>query len=75
MNIIRHIKKGGQKMNNKAHTLYVRPERWETIEKKAWQLSIEADRVIKPTDVADALLFRGIKEITIEDIELTKKSR
>lgn len=62
-------------MGKKPHTLYVRADRWEAIEKKAWQLSIEADRVIKPTDVADALLWKGIKDLTIKDIELAKDAR
>jgi hypothetical protein len=62
-------------MAEKPHTIRVRHERWEAIEKKAWQLSSQAQRVIKPTDVADALLFTGIKSITIEDIEHAKRSR
>lgn len=62
-------------MSKKAHYLYVRPDRWEAIEKKAWQLSREADRVIKPTDIADTLLWKGVKDLTIEDIELAKNAR
>lgn len=62
-------------MAKKPHTLYVRAERWETIEKKAWTLSQQAKKVIKPTDIADTLLWKGIKDLTIEDIEMAKKAR
>lgn len=62
-------------MPKKPHSLSVRADRWEAIEKKAWQLSIEANKVIKPTDVADTLLWKGIKDLTIEDVELAKKAR
>jgi hypothetical protein len=62
-------------MSDKAHTLRVRPDRWEKIEKKAWQLSTEAQKVIKPTDVADALLWKGLKDISIEDVAMAKKAR
>lgn len=58
-----------------SHTLYVRMSRWEKIEKKAWQLSAQADRVIKPTDVADALLEMGLKDVTLEDVERAKSTR
>ncbi len=57
------------------HSLRVRGSRWEKIEKKAWELSIKANKVIKPTDVADALLARDIDSITIEDIEAAKETR
>lgn len=60
---------------SKSHSIRVRAERWEAIEKKAWQLSTEAKKIIKPTDIADALLFKGIKDIKIEDVELAKKAR
>lgn len=57
------------------HSLRVRKDRWEAIEKKAWQLSMEAKKPIKPTDVADAILFKGLKDLKLEDIELAKKTR
>ena len=57
------------------HSLRVRGSRWEKIEKKAWELSIKANRVIKPTDVADALLARDINSVTLEEIEKAKKTR
>lgn len=56
-------------------TIRVRGSRWEAIEKKAWQLSIKADKVIKPTDVADAILSKYVNEITAEDIEEEIKKR
>lgn len=62
-------------MNDKSHSVRVRGDRWEAIEKKAWQLSTEAKKIIKPTDVADTLLWKGIKEVTIADIEMAKKTR
>jgi len=65
----------GQEMSKESHSIRVRGERWAAKEKKAWQLSNEAKRIIKPTDVADALLFKGIKDLKIEDVELAKQSR
>lgn len=57
------------------HSLRVRGPRWEKIEKKAWELSIKANKVIKPTDVADALLARDLDGVTLEEIEKAKQSR
>lgn len=57
------------------HSLRVRGARWEKIEKKAWELSIKANKVIKPTDVADALLARDLESVTLEEIEKAKESR
>jgi len=60
---------------DKPHTLRIRASRWRSIEKKAWQLSSEASRIIKPTDIADALLWKGIKDITSSDVEMAIKAR
>lgn len=57
------------------HSLRVRGQRWEKIEKKAWELSIKANKVIKPTDVADALLSKNVDLITLEEIEEAKEKR
>ena len=57
------------------HTLRVRSKRWEAIEKKAWELSIKAQKPIKPTDVADALLHMNVGKVTIDDIEEARKHR
>lgn len=62
-------------MSKDSHSIRVRGERWELIEKKAWQLSNESKKIIKPTDVADAILWKGVKEIKIEDIDNAKKTR
>jgi hypothetical protein len=56
-------------------TIRVRGARWEAIEKKAWEFSIKENKVIKPTDVADALLSKFLNELTIEDVEKAKESR
>ena len=56
-------------------TIRVRGTRWDAIEKKAWEFSIKANKVIKPTDVADALLAKFIDSITIEDVEKEKETR
>jgi len=59
-----------------AHTtIRVRGARWEAIEKKAWEFSIKLNKVIKPTDIADALLWKGLKDLTIEDVEEAKRNR
>lgn len=62
-------------MSKDRHSLYVRGDRWAAIEKKAWQLSAEAKRIIKPTDIADALLWKGIKDLSIADVEMAKEAR
>ena len=67
--------KGERKMIKESHSLRIRPDRWDAIEKKAWQLSNEAGQIIKPTDIADAILWKGIKDIKLEDVGLAKKTR
>jgi hypothetical protein len=62
-------------MSKESHSLRIRPSRWEAIEKKAWQLSTEAGKIIKPTDIADAILWKGIKDIKVEDVVLAKKTQ
>ena len=62
-------------MSGKGHSLRVRTDRWEAIERKAWKLSMEIDRPVKPTDVADAILAKGVKDVCIEDIRAAKDSR
>ena len=56
-------------------TIRVRGARWDAIEKKAWEFSIKENKVIKPTDVADALLSNFLDKLTIEDIEKAKETR
>ncbi|MEC4749224.1 hypothetical protein [Methylomicrobium sp. Wu6] len=56
-------------------TIRVRGARWEAIEKKAWEFSIKENKVIKPTDIADALLSKYINEITIEDVKEAMEKR
>lgn len=56
-------------------TIRVRGSRWEAIEKKAWEFSIKKNKVIKPTDVADALLSKFLQDLTIEDVEEAMKKR
>ncbi len=57
------------------HTVRVRGKRWEAIEKKAWELSTKAQKVIKPTDVADTLLYMNLGDVTLDKIEEAKNSR
>ena len=59
---------------SEGHSFRIREERWKRIEKKAWELSQKAGKLIKPTDIADAALWRYVSQITLEDIENTKKS-
>jgi len=56
-------------------TIRVRGARWDAIEKKAWEFSIKENKVIKPTDVADALLSLFLEKLTIEDVEKAKETR
>jgi len=53
-------------------TLRIRGEHWDAIEKKAWELSIKENRVIKPTDVANAIISKWTAEITAKDVEEEK---
>lgn len=64
----------GKRMKT-SHSLRVRIKTWEAIEKKAWSLSSKAGRIIKPTDIADGILFKGIKDIKIEDIQMAMDAR
>lgn len=57
------------------HSVRVRSERWKAIEKKAWELSLKAKKPIKPTDVADTMLWKGLEEVSLDDIDEAKKSR
>ena len=56
-------------------TIRVRSKRWDAIEKLAWDFSIKLNKVVKPTDVADALLWKNLKELTIDDVEEAKLNR
>jgi hypothetical protein len=58
-----------------AHTVRIREKRWIKVEKKAWELSAKAKKIIKPTDIVDALFSKYINEITVEDTEKAKKTR
>ncbi|MEJ1339149.1 MAG: hypothetical protein RPU73_10480 [Candidatus Sedimenticola sp. (ex Thyasira tokunagai)] len=58
-----------------SHSFRIRADRWEKIEKKAWELSREADKFVKPTDIADAIVWKYASEITLEDVENAKKTR
>lgn len=58
-----------------SYTARIRDVRWEKIEKKAWKLSQEANRLIKPTDILDAILYKYTEEIKLRDIEEAKNNR
>ena len=58
-----------------SHSFRIRAERWKRIEKKAWELSQRAKKLIKPTDIADTVLWKYIDKINIEDVENSKKAR
>ncbi len=57
------------------HTIRIREKRWEEIEKLAWKLSTKAKKVIKPTDLTDTVLALYSEKVTLEDIQVAKKSR
>jgi hypothetical protein len=56
-------------------SLRVRGNRWNAIEKLAWDFMQKEKRFIKPSDVADALLWKSLKNLTIEDLEKAKEDR
>lgn len=62
----------GEKM---PHTLRVRDDRWKEIEKMAWKLSQEKKELVKPTDIADTILYKYTTEISNKDVEQAKRSR
>lgn len=53
---------------SKQMTLRIRSSRQEAIEKLAWDFTIKEKRVIKPTDVADALIWKNLKDLTLDDV-------
>lgn len=61
--------------NKKNHTLRVRLSRWSLIEQKALEMSIKEKRIIKATDIADAMLYKNINEISPADVDEAKESR
>lgn len=60
-------------MAEKGHAVRVRANRWKSIEAKTWELSKEADKFIKPTDVIDALLLLKIDDLSLKDLEKAKE--
>ena len=58
-----------------AHTVRIRGERWDQIVKKAWKLSQEADKYVKPTDVLDAAVDIALEKVEMSDIKKTKEKR
>lgn len=63
------------KKSDDGHSYRIRGKRWREIESKAWKLSQEAGKLIKPTDIADALVSKNIKDICLSDIEAAKATR
>jgi hypothetical protein len=51
------------------HTYRIKDDLWEAIEKKAWKLSMEAQKPIKPTAIAEAALEKGIDNLKLEDVK------
>ncbi|NLC21165.1 MAG: hypothetical protein GX771_04545 [Halomonadaceae bacterium] len=60
---------------SKSHSVRVRPDRWREIEKHAWKLSQEAGKLVKPTDIVDAVILLKTKEIELEDVDAARKNR
>jgi len=60
---------------SEAHSVRIRAERWREVEKHAWKLSQEAGRLVKPTDIVDAVLMLKIKDIELEDVETAVKTQ
>jgi hypothetical protein len=60
---------------NESHSYRIRSKRWAEIEKKAWKLSQEQQKIIKPTDIVDAVLFKCVKSVTYEDVTSAKETR
>lgn len=59
----------------KGHSYHIRESRWALIKEHAWKLSSEKGEIIKPTDIIDAAIAKGISDLSIEDVEEAKKSR
>lgn len=59
----------------KDYQMRIRPERWTALQKKTLEISSEAKEIIKPTDVADAILAKGTKTINLKDVEKEKNTR
>ena len=60
----------------KQMTLRIRPSRQEVIEKKAWEFSIKEQISNKTTRrQPDALLWKGLKDITLDDVKKAMEDR
>lgn len=59
----------------KDHTVRMRPHRWKQIEEIAFNLTLKCKTLVKPTDVLDAALHKGLKKITYKDLEIAEKGR
>jgi len=65
----------GNKIMKKDRTIRIRAAKWEAIEKIAWDLMHKENIFIKPTDIADALIWKSLKDFTIEDYKEAIKDR
>ena len=54
---------------NKSHTVRIRDEAWDHIEKHTWKLSNEAKKMLKTSDIINACLMKYLDKLTYEDIE------
>lgn len=56
-------------------TVRIRGERWAAIEKMALEFSFKKQKLIKGTDVADALIYKSLKNLTLEEFEKIMEER
>ena len=52
----------------KGHALRVKDDSWNEIEKIAWKISAQEQRVIKPTDIGHAIIKKALSEIDLDEI-------
>ena len=56
-------------------TIRIRGATWSKIEKLTMEIMKKEDKFIKPTDMADMVINKGIKDFTIEDYKEALKNR
>lgn len=60
---------------SESHSVRIRGKRWDAVQKQAWKLSQEAGKIIKPTDLVDAAIALKIKDLSVSDVEMAKRTR
>ena len=53
----------------KSKSVYVRPEQWELLQKRALDLSQEVGRIVRPSEILGALIWAQLGNVHLDDVE------